>query len=85
MAEKGVSASAAVAHLCVSSVTFAKLLNQGVFERKPRHIGYDLNTIRSANFGSSKPLRLVAAVRTAAICYRSSAPGLRRRRPVRRK
>jgi hypothetical protein len=50
MAEKGVSASAAAAHLCVSSPTFAKLINQGVFERKPCHIGYNLDVIRAARF-----------------------------------
>src|SRR5437899_2847294 len=50
MAEQGVSASAAAAHLCVSSVTFARLINQGVFERKPRHVGYDLDLLRAARF-----------------------------------
>ena len=85
MAEKDVSASAAAAHLCVSSMTFAKLLNQGVFERKPRHIGYDLSTIRSARL---RQLEAAAAGRggpDGGDLLSKQRARLARRRPVRRK
>jgi phage terminase Nu1 subunit (DNA packaging protein) len=58
--KRGVSASAAAAHIFVSSVTFAKLLNEGVIKREPRDVGYNLNLVRQARF---RQLEKVAAGR----------------------
>ena len=46
--KRGASASAAAAHIFVSNVTFARLLNEGVIKRQSREIGYDLNVVRQA-------------------------------------
>jgi hypothetical protein len=46
--KSGVSASAAAAHIFVSNVTFARLLNEGVIQRQPRDVGYDLDVVRAA-------------------------------------
>jgi hypothetical protein len=47
-ARSGASAAEAADHIGVSSVTFGKLLNMGVIERQPRHMGYDLRKVRMA-------------------------------------
>jgi hypothetical protein len=44
----GASASAAAAHIFVSNVTFARLLNEGVIQRQPRDVGYDFDVVRAA-------------------------------------
>ncbi len=44
----GASASAAAAHIFVSNVTFARLLNESVIKRQPRDVGYDLGVVRGA-------------------------------------
>ena len=46
--KRGASASAAAAHIFVSNVTFARLLNEGVIQRQPRDVGYDLDVVRAA-------------------------------------
>ena len=46
--KRGVSASAAAAHIFVSNVTFARLLNEGVIKRQLREVGYDLDVVREA-------------------------------------
>lgn len=46
--KSGASASAAAAHIFVSNVTFARLLNEGVIKRQPRDVGYDLDVVRAA-------------------------------------
>lgn len=60
-AQRGVSASAAAAHIGVSLVTFSKLLNTGVIHRQPRDVGYDLTTVRIARL---RQLEAAAAARS---------------------
>jgi phage terminase Nu1 subunit (DNA packaging protein) len=60
-ANRGVSTSAAAAHIGVSGPTFAKLLNAGVIERADRGVGYDLRTVRLARL---RQLEALAAGRS---------------------
>jgi hypothetical protein len=47
---KHASARAAADHLCISTTTFSKYLNQGIIKRQPRNVGYDLDECRRARF-----------------------------------
>jgi hypothetical protein len=58
--KRGASASAAAAHIFTSNVTFARLLNEGVIQRQPRDVGYDLDAVRAARL---RQLERIAAGR----------------------
>ena len=59
----GASASAAAAHIFVSNVTFARLLNESVIKRQPRDVGYDLGVVRGRGCVTLKEPLPVAAER----------------------
>jgi phage terminase Nu1 subunit (DNA packaging protein) len=54
--KRGASAAAAAAHINLSGVSFARLLNLGVIVRQAREVGYDLRVVRLARLNQLEAL-----------------------------
>src|SRR5258706_7605432 len=54
--KRGASAAAAAAHINLSGVSFARLLNLGVIVRQTREVGYDLRVVRFARLNQLEAL-----------------------------